>query len=81
VAPEAPETPEAPTAPEAPKEGNTGDGASTETEEYPDASMRMNLTELKQIADAYEVPYGPKTKKQDLVDAILEAQYPDGVEE
>lgn len=68
---QSPETP-----PETPPEVPSKEPESEDTEEdLPDPSMSMNLAELQELADKYELEYTPKTTKRQLVDAIMEAMY------
>lgn len=43
--------------------------------EYPDPNTKMSLSELREIADAYQVKYDTKTSKKALVDLIMSAMY------
>jgi len=43
--------------------------------DYPDPSMSLTLPKLREMADAYEVPYTSKTKKAELVELLNEAMY------
>lgn len=49
-----------------------------EEEDWPDPDMSMSKGKLREIADAYEIPYEPRTKKVELVKLIEKAMYPDG---
>lgn len=47
----------------------------TSIKEYPDPTMKMSVSELREIADAYQVEYDAKTSKKVLVDLIMIAMY------
>lgn len=44
--------------------------------EYPDPTMDMSKSELREIAAAYQIEYEPRTTKKELVDLITAAMYP-----
>jgi hypothetical protein len=49
-----------------------------ENEEWPDPKESMDLEYLRQMAEAYEVKWAPRTGKKRLIQDILAAMYPDG---
>lgn len=48
-----------------------------EEDEFPDPKMSMTLDTLRTMASAYQVPYDDKTTKRVLVNALMEAMYPE----
>ena len=52
-----------------------GENGKDDEKEWPDPTMQMKISELREIADAYQLAYTARTTKTVLVKAIMEAMY------
>lgn len=58
-------------------EGEEAEPEEAGSDDWPDPEETMDIEYLRQIADAYDVQYTPRTGKKRLVTDIMQAMYPD----